>query len=55
MGPEPGKKFDLRIWDEYEKIIKEFSPEVRDLKRLEVGRFEFYERAKKSYAVVHTG
>lgn len=39
------------IWDEYKKIIEPYTAE--EIQQIE--RFEFYERAKKAYAVVMTG
>ena len=41
------------IWAEYEKIIKKHEPENNGICNVE--RFEFYERAKKAYAIVATG
>jgi len=41
------------IWNEYRKIIDESNPQGVHIKHME--RFEFYERAKKAYAVVGSG
>eukprot|EP01125_Pyxidicula_operculata_P005709 TRINITY_DN1_c1_g1_i1.p1 TRINITY_DN1_c1_g1~~TRINITY_DN1_c1_g1_i1.p1 ORF type:complete len:157 (+),score=28.09 TRINITY_DN1_c1_g1_i1:70-471(+) len=40
------------IWSDYEKIIQESEGENHKLKPID--RFEFYDRAKKSFAVVAT-
>lgn len=47
-----GDNFTPRIWSDYERIF-EFSDENYKIEYLE--RFDFYERAKKSYAVIATG
>ena len=39
------------IWDKYAEIIKPYTDEKIE----KIERFEFYERAKKAYAVVMTG
>lgn len=53
---EPGKFYDGTppIWTEYDKIIKEkdFTGGYKGFHKME--RFEFYERAKKSYVAVQT-
>lgn len=41
------------IWDEYKSIINKYEPENCKIEMIE--RFDFYERAKKAYAVVATG
>ncbi|TVY10020.1 L-fucose mutarotase [Paenibacillus cremeus] len=41
------------IWDEYRQIILKHEPEAQELELVE--RFAFYERAKKTYAIVATG
>jgi len=49
MSPDKGKP---SIWEKYEEILKASGEEAR------IGtlsRFDFYDRAKKSYAVVATG
>ncbi len=51
MGKVPGDTVETPIWDEYEKIIAPYTEEKPEM----VERFEFYERAKKAYAVVMTG
>jgi L-fucose mutarotase len=51
----PGDDVETPIWDEYRRIIKESdeSEKFDDFQFIE--RFEFYERAKKAYAVIATG
>lgn len=51
MEKVPGDDVETPIWDEYRKIVKPYTDE--ELEQIE--RFEFYERAKKAYAVVMTG
>ena len=46
-----GDNVKTPIWDEYRAISKKYSD--ADFEFLE--RFEFYERAKKAYAVIATG
>lgn len=41
------------IWEDYKAIINKYEPENCKIEMIE--RFEFYERAKKAYAVVATG
>ena len=52
MAVTPGDPVVPVIWDDYRKIIKE---REGDHKIEMVERFEFYERAKKAYAIVATG
>ncbi|SHE91450.1 L-fucose mutarotase [Clostridium fallax] len=40
------------IWNDYRKIIKENFPSFKDF--YEIERFDFYEKAKKCYAVIAT-
>ncbi|MBR7164107.1 MAG: fucose isomerase [Clostridia bacterium] len=42
------------IWDVYKKLVSEVD-ERGDAAFAEVERFEFYERAKKAYAIIATG
>ena len=51
MGKVPGDTVETPIWDKYREIIKPYTND--DIAELE--RFEFYDRAKKAYAVVMTG
>ena len=51
MDVLPGDDFVPVIWDEYRKIIDKYEP---DTKIEYMHRFDFYERAKKAYAVVYT-
>merc|ERR1712189_114470 len=56
MDPVPGDKawgLKTPIWDEYKKIVNETEGKTIDVALVE--RFEFYERAKKAFAVVATG
>jgi len=41
------------IWDEYKKILAKY--EKTNTKLAHIERFDFYERAKKSYAIIATG
>lgn len=51
MEKVKGDKVETPIWDEYAEIIKPYTDEKLE----QVERFEFYERAKKAYAVVMSG
>jgi L-fucose mutarotase len=53
MEVTPGDPVETPIWDEYKKVIKKHNPEFKDFNFIE--RFEFYERAKKTFAIVATG
>lgn len=46
-----GDNVETPIWDEYKKIAKEYS----DAEFEHIERFDFYERAKRAYAVIATG
>ena len=52
MQVVPGDNVDPVIWKDYEKVIRKHEG---DKKIENIGRFEFYDRAKKCYAVVATG
>ncbi len=54
MQVMPGDNAKTPIWDEYKKILKKYDTRGDEAFQ-EVERFEFYERAKKAYAVVATG
>jgi L-fucose mutarotase len=51
MQVTPGDNAETPIWDEYRRLLAPHTDE----ELVEIERFEFYERAKKSYAVVMTG
>jgi len=51
MAKTSGDTVETPIWDEYARIIKPYTNE----ELVQIERFEFYERAKKAYAVVMTG
>lgn len=53
MSVVPGDPVEPTIWDDYKEIISEFEPERCKVEFVE--RFDFYERAKRAYAVVATG
>ena len=48
---EKDRDLKIEIWDEYIKIVADHT----DKEPVFLERFEFYERAKKAYAVVVTG
>lgn len=52
MAVVPGDPVVPVIWEDYKEIIKE--NENREVQIELVERFEFYERAKKAYAIVAT-
>ena len=51
MQVTPGDKVETPIWDVYKKIVAEVDDRGEQA-FAEVERFEFYERAKKAYAVI---
>lgn len=53
MAVVPGDNEKPTIWDDYKSIIREHEPENCKIEFIE--RFDFYERAKKAYAVIATG
>jgi len=53
MAVTPGDPYKPVIWEEYKQIIAASREPFRDFEYIE--RFEFYERAKKAYAVIATG
>jgi L-fucose mutarotase len=52
MSVVPGDDVKPTIWEEYRKIVKASGEAFSDFEFVE--RFDFYERAKKAYAVVAT-
>ena len=53
MAVTPGDPYKPVIWEEYKQIIAACREPFKDFEYIE--RFEFYERAKKAYAVIATG
>ena len=51
MEKMAGDTVETPIWDAYKKIAKKYS----DADFEKIDRFEFYERARKAYAVISTG
>lgn len=41
------------IWNKYKKILSKYEPNNSEIEYIE--RFDFYERAKKSYLIIATG
>ena len=54
MQVMPGDNAETPIWDEYKKIVGKHDSRGNKV-FCEVERFEFYERAKKAYAIIATG
>ena len=52
MQVTPGDNYKPEIWPEYRRIVNK---REGDHKISEVERFEFYDRAKKAYAIIATG
>ena len=52
MEVVPGDNVETPIWDEFAQIVEKHQPGAK-IRKIE--RFEFYETAKKCYAVVATG
>jgi L-fucose mutarotase len=53
MEKVPGDTVETPIWDEYKDIVKKHNKDFGEFNFIE--RFEFYERAKKSFGVIATG
>ena len=53
MAVVPGDPYKPVIWDEYRSIISESKEPFNEFEYIE--RFEFYDRARKAYAVIATG
>lgn len=53
MEVVPGDPVKPTIWETYKSIVGKHEPVAGQIRFIE--RFEFYERAKKAYAVVATG
>ena len=52
MSANPGKEITPKIWNKYKTIIKKHNDEFNDFEFME--RFDFYERAKDSFAIIAT-
>ncbi len=50
---DKARNFEVNAWKTYQLIVNNAENKQVNMRYLE--RFEFYERAKKSYAIVHTG
>lgn len=53
MKVMPGDTVETPIWDEYKKIIEKYDNRKNVVGTIE--RFEFYDEAKKAYAIIATG
>ncbi len=53
MAIPPSDSYKPVIWDEYQKVILKHEPTFTKFEYVE--RFEFYERAKKTYAILASG
>jgi L-fucose mutarotase len=47
------KNLIVTIYDDYQRILD--STQKENIKPVYLERFEFYERAKKAYAIIQTG
>ena len=54
MEVVPGDNVETPIWDIYKKIVVKYYDRGEDVVG-NIERFEFYEEAKKSYAIIATG
>lgn len=50
---DKAKNLEVKVWKEYESILTKTQEKPVAIKFLD--RFEFYEQAKNSYAVIITG
>ncbi len=53
MAVVPGDSIVPVIWESYKEIVIKHEPNFTEFEMVE--RFDFYERAKKAYAIVTTG
>ncbi|MCL2244800.1 MAG: L-fucose mutarotase [Treponema sp.] len=53
MSPVPGDTLDEEVEKSYRAVIDKHWPQTPAIER--IGRFEFYDRVKKAFAVVMTG
>ena len=53
MSVVEGDTTKPKRYDDFRKLVKKYNPDFRDFEYVE--RFDFYERAKKAYAIVATG
>jgi L-fucose mutarotase len=53
MAVVPGDSTEPTIWEKYRGILKSAEADFKDFEFVE--RFDFYERAKKAYAILATG
>lgn len=53
MDVASGEKNSPEIWSEFQEVIRQYEPWVKDFEI--VNRFDFYERTRQAYAVVATG
>jgi len=53
MDVVPGDTAETPIWETYRRLLADFGHADMEMERME--RFDFYERARKAYAIVATG
>ena len=53
MQPVEGDKLDPGVENRYLESIRAFYPDIKEVERIE--RFEFYDRARRAFAIVLTG
>ena len=53
MAPVPGDNVETPIWQDYAAVLNDSEGDAVRMEQIE--RFDFYERAKKAYAVIATG
>ena len=53
MQVVPGDSYQPVIWEDYRRVVKAAQPNFKDFEYIE--RFAFYERAKKTYAIIASG
>ena len=53
MAAEPGDTLDPSVEESYRKVVDLHAPGAPPIAR--IGRFDFYERARKAFAVIMTG
>jgi L-fucose mutarotase len=53
MAVVPGDTVETPIWDTYREIIGRHEPETNGIEHID--RFDFYDRARRAFAIVATG
>lgn len=53
VDSDKASNYEVKIWNEYRKILN--SSQKKNIEPKFIERFEFYNRSKKSFAIIQTG